>query len=505
MSYNLVLVDDEDWILSGIQNAIEWEEIGFTVVGTYTNGRDALAAMKNNPPDALLTDIKMPIQDGISLVRELREAGLNDLEVVFLSGYDDFELAQSSLRLGAVDYVLKPSAPEQIMEVFSRIRERIDERKRLEEEKREAAELVEAGVKVFKDAIYNSIISGSRQRYDRLLSLYSEFVAREKGRPYFIVSVALSKTASEEQPDLEDMAAIQRLKELSLQCREEQKKGVYLMKNQFSASFVFSGFDEDVVEGLMEGLKRRLRKETGQILLIARSEVYSDFRQIWDAYDVSIDRLFQFSFSDSVRQLYLSMGNDTVLRAAVEDKDQQVILWSLKNWFVKIDKVEKEYQERLMRRLIYTLSVFFLQNGIVCRAVAGLYEALSAGGCSAAKEAVISSVKSEFLPENGVGGKNAHLCREVAKYISKNYTDDITLNDLADRFYISPNYLGTLFKKNMGIGIREYQTTIRLEQADALIASGKFKMYQVACMVGYPNYEYFRKIYCKYRGKNPSE
>ena len=99
MLYKLALVDDEDWILDGLQNAIEWDKIGFQIAGAFTNGRDALEALLENPPDAILTDIKMPMQDGISLVKKLREAGLKDLEVVFLSGYDDFELAQSSLRL----------------------------------------------------------------------------------------------------------------------------------------------------------------------------------------------------------------------------------------------------------------------------------------------------------------------------------------------------------------------------------------------------------------------
>ncbi|MFT4007151.1 MAG: AraC family transcriptional regulator, partial [Lacrimispora sp.] len=240
-------------------------------------------------------------------------------------------------------------------------------------------------------------------------------------------------------------------------------------------------------------------------LLCSKIITYNEFGMIQKAYEASLENLFSLDMPSSAQHLYRTIGNDTVLKAAVEDRDQQIVLWSLKNWMLKIDKTEAECRLRLMKRLVYSLGIYFLHHGIAPRTVASLYEPLKAGDYQGGKESVISFVKSEFWQESKGGGKNANLCKEVSKYISENYTDDITLNELADKFYISPNYLGTLFKKNLGIGIREYQTTIRLEQADTLIASGKFKLYQVAQMVGYSNYEYFRKIYCKYKGKNPSE
>ena len=137
--------------------------------------------------------------------------------------------------------------------------------------------------------------------------------------------------------------------------------------------------------------------------------------------------------------------------------------------------------------------------------IASLYQILEEESCEKIRKRIISFVQAEFLPEKRENSRNANLCREAAKYISKNYAEEITLADLAERFYIPANYLGTLFRKNMGMGIKEYQTAVRLEQADVLISSGKFKLYRVAEMVGYPNYEYFRKTYQKYRGRNPSE
>jgi len=501
MLYKLILVDDEDWILDGIKNAIEWENIGFQVTGTFTNGRDALNAIRMDPPDAILTDIKMPIQDGISLVKELREAGFENLEVVFLSGYDDFELAQSSLRLGAVDYVLKPSAPEQIVEVFDRIKGRLDARG-------VTTDLVQAGIKVFKDAVYNSIMSGNDQEYHRFMTLYSEFVERERGKAFVVISVAPESVITERMPTEQDVENMEYFQHLVGELQGQKHGGINIIENLYSYSLVFCGYSEDAVEALLEGLKRSWYKKTREKLNCARSDLYGEFYLVKAAYESSLARLFRLDMPEPVQQLYFKLGNDAVLKAAIEDRDQQVVFWSLKNWMLKIEDTNCQYRWRMMRRLLYSLSVFFLQNDISYQEISILYEAVREEDCESVKTAVISFVKSELMAAkkgNKTNSRNVHLCKAVAKYISRNYTEEITLNELSEQFYISPNYLGTLFKKNIGVGIKEYQTAIRLEQAEALIASGKFKLYQVAQMVGYPNYEYFRKMYYKYNNKNPSE
>ncbi len=505
MLYQLVLVDDEDWILSGIQNAIEWEEIGFEIAGAYTNGRDAVKAMLENPPDAVLTDIKMPIQDGISMARELREAGLEEIEIVFLSGYDDFELAQSSMRLGAVDYVLKPSAPEQIIEVFVRIREKLDARRKKAEERRADSELVQAGIRVFKQAVFNSITEGNRTVYNRLMTLYEEFAEREKGRCYVAAAAALEGSVVEQMPDRSAAQGVQALKAQAKKLKADWGKEMELIENQFSVSFYLPDCTAKEAEELMESFRRRLRREAGCRLTWGISGEYQDFSQIWEACETSFARLFSLKLSSDGRMLYQRLGNDDVLKAAAEDRDQQIILWSLKNWFAQIDRAEEWEQRRLTRRMVYGLGMLFLENGMEETQIASLYQILEEESCEKIRKRIISFVQAEFLPEKRENSRNANLCREAAKYISKNYAEEITLADLAERFYISANYLGTLFRKNMGMGIKEYQTAVRLEQADVLISSGKFKLYRVAEMVGYPNYEYFRKTYQKYRGRNPSE
>lgn len=511
MAYKLVLVDDEDWILSGLQNAVEWEKIGFQVTGAFTNGKEALEFMLTNPPDAVLTDIKMPIQDGISLIKELRAAGFAEVEVVFLSGYDDFSLAQSSLRLGAVDYVLKPSSPEQICEVFWSIRKRLDERKRQKEEKQIIYRMAQTGIRAMRETIYNSILSNNTALYQRLIQLYKQVMVGECGRWFIVVSVALENTVKAGCPDSEDVKALDFFGNLAKEQAAHVEERVYLLKNPYSLSFIMLDYTEDLAGKFLNELGRRMRKETGQQVIAAKSSRYLDIEKTWQAYEESMDRLLGQELPVEVRRLYINMENDTVLKAAVDDRDQQVIIWCLKNWLLRIDHTEKRYHLSLLKHLMYGFGIFLLQSEIHHSAIEPLFELFLEKEndeekiYEKVKERIISFVKAELLAEKGENHRNYHLCRQVAKYISKNYMEEITLNDLAGRFYISANYLGTLFKKNMGTSIKEYQTMIRLEQADVLIGSGRFKLYQVAEMVGYPNYEYFRKIYGKYRGRNPSK
>lgn len=503
MLYSLVLIDDEEWILSGIRSAIDWEMLGFQVAGAFSNGKEAYEYLSRYPADAILTDIKMPIQDGISLIRELRMVENQDFEVVFLSGYDDFSLAQSSLRLGAVDYILKPSAPEQIEEVFAGIKSRLDKKKRRRAEEQAAEELARAGTKVLKDVVCNSISSGNDARYENFMKLYAELMGQEKGAGYLVSTYAVESTVKEQAPTEAAMAAMEFIRGELLDFQGSHEE-CYVINNRYSYSLMYPGREADQAEVFYARLCREARKRTGQRIVKASSREYLDFRRMKEAYEDSLVRLYQFAVPQQVTDLYFQLGDDSVLRAAVEDRDQQIVLWCLKNWMLKIDRAEEQYQTRLARRMLYSLCICFLRCGLPKETVDQLYQAAEECDYLEIKELMISFVKAELLVENSTGNKNVNLCREVAKYISKNYTEDITLNSLAERFYISPNYLGTLFKKNMGISIKEYHTTVRLDQADLLIASKRFKLYQVAEMAGYPNYEYFRKIYCKYRGKNPS-
>ena len=126
--YSVYLVDDEIWALRGLQNIISWEEYGFCVKRTFTEPKDMLEEVMENPPDVIFTDVRMPEVDGMDIVRFIQESGL-DTQIVIVSAYRDFEVAKQAISKGVLDYLLKPLEREEVRKVVCHVKEKLDAKK----------------------------------------------------------------------------------------------------------------------------------------------------------------------------------------------------------------------------------------------------------------------------------------------------------------------------------------------------------------------------------------
>lgn len=126
--YKLVIADDEYEIRHGLVNYYPWEEIGFEVIGQASNGKEALELISEGNPDVLLCDIQMPIMTGIEVIEEIHQQG-SPVLTIFLSGYQDFHYAQSAIKYGVKNYILKPTKFTDLTEAFMQIKKVLDQRK----------------------------------------------------------------------------------------------------------------------------------------------------------------------------------------------------------------------------------------------------------------------------------------------------------------------------------------------------------------------------------------
>ncbi len=124
--YRIMLVDDEEEVRKAIIRNMDWEKLGFTVVGDAENGEDALEKLEQWEPDVVITDIRMPYMDGLTLTARIREK-YPSMKILIFSGYDDFEYAKQAIKLNVTEYILKPVNSEELSVILKRIRVSLDE------------------------------------------------------------------------------------------------------------------------------------------------------------------------------------------------------------------------------------------------------------------------------------------------------------------------------------------------------------------------------------------
>jgi len=126
--YRVVLVDDEPWSLKGLSKIVNWEDMGFRVVASYSSGTEALEGIREIRPDVLFTDYRMPDMNGIDLIRQVSEFGFH-VEYVIVSAYSDFEIARKAIYYDTCNYILKPLRREEIVETLRKLSGRLAKRK----------------------------------------------------------------------------------------------------------------------------------------------------------------------------------------------------------------------------------------------------------------------------------------------------------------------------------------------------------------------------------------
>lgn len=180
--YKLGIVDDEPKLLSGLCSYYPWNELGYEITAQLHNGKEVLKFLQNDYLDVVFTDISMPEMNGIELARALYEE-FPDIAVVFLSGYADFKYAQQALKYEVFDYILKPVKYDDIVQVFSQLKNKLDDKRSHMEEAEGYYEQIVAQVnKYTEENITSATLKDAAQKVNMspgyLSSLYKKYTGR---------------------------------------------------------------------------------------------------------------------------------------------------------------------------------------------------------------------------------------------------------------------------------------------------------------------------------------
>ncbi|NOU65897.1 response regulator [Paenibacillus sp. LMG 31461] len=520
--YKLFIVEDEWLVLQGLKLTIPWEEMHCTVIGEARDGQAGLEGIMANPPDILLTDIRMPAMDGIQLAEKVAEL-LPHVKIVFLTGFDDFIYAQKAVKLGAADFVLKPTNPDELIQVIGRITSKLDEDRRLQSQQERMK--VKYGWEqplIEEKILYDLMLdyAGTLER-EWFLEFGTGIESTEGGvviPPYRVLLLQMDglKDMGTDSIQLKDQIK-ERIKELSTLTlvRINETRYALLANRQVERADLAIFIDNLMM----------LVSSSAQRCVLTVSHSFTTIDLIPIAYIQAMRALYQtvflggekiIWFEDIEQQQETASVNHTVLKDLIElvkwgnasSIEAQTRLWYSHLIHLHSDGLEAR---RSFFEFIVTLNSLLLRDNELHNIV------IDSGFLLTSVERVDDSLDQWLIRLNDALFEWNRQCveqsdpqkksgfEEIELFIREHYAEDISLQGIAERYHMSESYFSRLFKKQVGTSFLEYVTLIRVRQAKELLTNPRLKIYEVSVQVGYQDPRYFSQLFRKYTGETPTE
>lgn len=533
-SYKLLLVDDEPLIRDGIARFIAKHPMGYTVVGEAKSGKEALEMLTELLPDVIITDICMPMLGGIELIEQAQTIN-PDLKVIIISGYDDFEYAQKALRLGVFDYILKPIVAEKLIDALGRVREELDQRGGLLRDLDELKNRVKESLPILRDRFFHQLVSG-KIAPDGLERRLDSLDLKLAGRLY---AMALLKVKNI-QSDQEELIMEEELVQCSLMQIVESLFPAALKPHCFflagdKLALLFTTSNEDrqrVFIVLNQNLQRMViavQRYLGMDAYAALGRLYDQLLQVSQSY-AEAEEALRFSLLHEKGNIInfedIHTGDETRCTRPVEMERQLLSQIKLGEKQAAQQTVAmilgyyrglKDIKPSRFKQMVLEIAVLMLR---MVEETGGSIKSTIQDDAAAPYDMIHRCETFQdlqrFLDEFTLScldeieklkiGKGYSLVEKVKEMIAAALNDNqLSMDQIAARLFISPNYLRSLFKQQMGESFVEYITRMRMERAKELLDDVTLKVYDIASMVGYVDQHYFSICFKKYYGLTPTD
>ena len=506
--YRMLIADDDEFVLDGLKNEVDWRNYHITVVECCTNGKQALAALERQKIDIILTDIRMPGIDGLELTRVVGKQ-YKGIYVVIMSGHSEFEYAHTALKLGVFDYLLKPITLETIHTLFLRLTKEMD--KNVWNSGRNMEQWKPTLVQKYFQDLLNGVS----------VFFPSELIINKV--PYYQCVLFHIDHYKRLVPERQRELTSGLLAEL-YQWGERQEPIVPTVVKDMDLVMIFRMKDQKEQDGIkdrLSKLKQRLDEQFSITITIGISRVYC---QAEETYFYAEEARYASRQRHVNREAgIIQYGQDAMEEAVDVDwlRKQRGFLyesfhaWNLEKAMEALEEIKKafvlpsasdiEEAQLLCVEIVSKLQMVYSEYMPVKEAGWQFYEQLSREFSRAETIDELfgileNGIRQVFSDSFSPGGKKERIIRQVIQYIQDNVNTNVTLNEIAQNIYISPNYLGYLFKEEMGMTFNEYLQQYRMKLAQKLLKSHKFKVYEISAMVGYKNPSYFSKLFTEYTG-----
>lgn len=529
MVLSVLIVDDERWMRDTIAKSIDWEQYGLRVVGKASDGLQAHDMIMALKPDIVLADIKMPGMDGITLLRRLRENGMEPV-FIFFSGYDSFQYAKDAINLGAMGYISKPVDERELLKTVLKAKEHIKYERENIEEKMHFADLSVREKDRRKTEYIERLLDGTafEENYSQIPLL--DFVSD----CFMVIAVEidrygeLQRTSADKCPQLKlalgticmDFFEINNTNVFPV----NTKNGVVIVLNTNELSG--DGYYKTLSE-TCERLIKVFKLNMGSSITIGIGFPVTGKERIHETYKASVKALEYKLLAGMGRVIgFRDIFKSKISTVILDDKLEKSIVAGFEIYDFKLTDRIIEYVKALMNttrlsiddiktfnysliELVYRLmNKAGIQTGNYCSNPHLVYDEMNR--CEDMEElfgkySVLINESMQMLTDRGLNYYKK-LADSVKRYIHEHYSENIGLESVSGALAFHPNYISRIFKEEFGVNFIDYLTDYRITEAKELLRGDvKHNVSEIAGMVGYNNAKYFSKVFKKTVGVTPAE
>lgn len=523
--YKIMIVDDEVEVREGIVNKIDWNTLGFDIVAQAENGEDALEKAESLDLDVVLTDIKMPFMDGLTLGARLHDL-YPGIKLILFSGFDKFEYAKEAIKLDVVEYVLKPVNAQELTEVLRRVRQTLDEELSQKRDSDRLRSAFQSNLPVMRENYLNELLHGSLTREDvsHGIHFYHTNILPDIPKTVCVFDAAQLSPANK--------TVERELIPVSVKSIVDNNFGTVCSFESFIRAqqvVVIASWTHDPIRETMriaDSVCTECRRVLSLNVTAGVGRAYTDTANLNLSYEQAQRALEYKNIAGSGRAIYIKDMEliDQEPYTSLDSRIEQSILSSVKfdtpqQLTGTVDGIVRRMTDTelpLWQRQAFASSVAAAITHI-CQ-MQGIYDAsmlasehiLSVLESDNAAELLTHSLSDVFsrLSENLNKSRMTaarNLVESAKAYIAESYMNsDLSVEMLCEHLHISQSYFSTIFKQETGQSYVAYLTDVRLSKAVELLKESDDKTYVVAKKVGYDDPNYFSYVFKKKLGVSPS-
>lgn len=512
----VLLVDDEIITIRLLQNLINWEKNNLKLIGYAQDGREAMEMFVKYEPDIVISDIRMPRMTGIELIKKIRSIN-KDTGIILISAYSDFSYISEAMKIGCSDYILKPIDEEELEEALKRVSQKINGQQ-------EQAEMIQKSKGQTRNHLLKSYMkTGSHFNY--ILNKKSQYPINFED--VYILMIHFDYNTIDEYSNMQHIESIN-ISYISSVIEEALHDYNHVVMDYESDGWILllSDISQDQLFSLSKVLKKQLKKQFEINTIITFSDVitkleslphYYSKLQLLNRYSfyVGSEEILGYEYNCNESEFNETRANDLVKEVKIGLQGQDLI--KVENILEEIFFLSKDIGP-VSLNMVYDMCyqiILFIRTMIIDKQKqtnemdvilkVTYNDLLNYKSMISLKHFMLRTIHIVLSDFTDSADSYSDSVKEGIQILERDYTENLSLDDICKEIAVSKNYFSYLFKQEVGVSVWTYLTELRLEKAKELLRETKLKNYEISIQVGYDNPSYFSMLFKNYELMTPSE